>query len=251
VSDLAEFQDAFMAALAGDHQALARWTGRGAPGLAVYRNTWLKGGIDALEANFPAVARLVGSEWFRAAAREFAEQNPPTTGALHAYGWGFDEWLAAFPPAAALPYLPAVAGLDWLWLQSFFAADAEAVSAAGLGRLDAQDLELTAARLHPAVRLAWRPDNSPSLWLATRWPSEPPAELEFIPSPQGVVIARPDGGVLARIVGAAEFAFLEACRQGRPLAEAARSALAEGGDLAAIMSRALEEGLFVALETVR
>jgi len=31
----------------------------------------MKGCVDALEANFPAVARLVGKEWFRAAATEY------------------------------------------------------------------------------------------------------------------------------------------------------------------------------------
>ena len=30
------------------------------PGFAVYRNTVMKGCIDALQANYPAVARLVG-----------------------------------------------------------------------------------------------------------------------------------------------------------------------------------------------
>jgi hypothetical protein len=34
----------------------------------VYRNTVLKGCVDALAANFPTVLRLVGEDWFRAAA---------------------------------------------------------------------------------------------------------------------------------------------------------------------------------------
>ena len=47
------------------------------PGFAVYRNTVLKGCIDALQANYPAVARLVGEEWFRAAAAIYARANLP------------------------------------------------------------------------------------------------------------------------------------------------------------------------------
>jgi hypothetical protein len=33
------------------------------PALAVYRNTVAKGCIDALQANYPAVHTLVGSDW--------------------------------------------------------------------------------------------------------------------------------------------------------------------------------------------
>ena len=39
------------------------------PGFAVYRNTVAKGCIDALQANYPAVHALVGTDWLRAAGR--------------------------------------------------------------------------------------------------------------------------------------------------------------------------------------
>ncbi|MGZ5715039.1 MAG: HvfC/BufC family peptide modification chaperone, partial [Caldimonas sp.] len=39
------------------------------PGFAVYRNTVLRGCIDALAANYPTVAQLLGAEAFEGAAR--------------------------------------------------------------------------------------------------------------------------------------------------------------------------------------
>ena len=81
--DLIDFQGALAAALAGDDRAMAPWVRGDAPGLKVHRNTSLKGAVDALESNFPAVAQLVGEEWFRAAAREFAVDSPPRTAALN------------------------------------------------------------------------------------------------------------------------------------------------------------------------
>jgi hypothetical protein len=63
------------------------------PAFAVYRNTVMKGCIDALQANYPAVARLVGEEWFRAAAAVYARANPPRVPMLAEYGEGF----ASFP----------------------------------------------------------------------------------------------------------------------------------------------------------
>ena len=248
--DLGRFQDAFMAALAGDARSLSPWLDGEAPGLDVHRNTSLKGAIDALEANFPGVAGMVGTEWFRAAAREFARTHPPRAAALHAYGEGFAEWLAEFPPATSLPYLPGAACLDRLWLEALLAADAQPLCAEDMARLDEEDLAHTIARLHPTVRLAWSFDNSPSLWLQTRWPAEPLPEMAFLQEPQGVAISRPDDAVRARIIDAAGFTFLDACRRGRPLAEAASAALetSEDADLAGIMAAALEHGLFAALE---
>ena len=82
------------------------------PGLAVYRNTVTKGCIDALQANYPAVHALVGTDWLSAAAHAFVHQHPPSDGRLMAYGAGFAEFLDHFAPAADLPYLGAVARLD-------------------------------------------------------------------------------------------------------------------------------------------
>ena len=77
------FQHAFAHALrnrSGHDGPLARQ-----PGFAVHRNTVMKGCIDALHANYPAVARLVGDDWFRAAAAECARAHPPNDVRLMLY----------------------------------------------------------------------------------------------------------------------------------------------------------------------
>jgi hypothetical protein len=93
MSELGQFQDAFVAALAERTAApIAAWLpdGEAEPaGLAVYRNTIAKGCVDALAANFPTVASLVGDDWFRAAAALFAREHPPASAALLAYGEAF------------------------------------------------------------------------------------------------------------------------------------------------------------------
>jgi hypothetical protein len=84
---LTAFQEAFAQALligpTGDSTLAALTT---QPGFAVYRNTVMKGCIDALAANYPAVLRLVGSEWFRAAAALFVQAHPPQRPMLVDYG---------------------------------------------------------------------------------------------------------------------------------------------------------------------
>jgi Putative DNA-binding domain len=61
---LADFQDDFVHALLAtpDNMQPNLSTLTRQPGFAVYRNTVMKGCIDALQANFPTVLRLVGEE---------------------------------------------------------------------------------------------------------------------------------------------------------------------------------------------
>jgi len=90
---LAQFQDDFIRALRDPDRPAP-------PAFAVYRNTVMKGCIDALQANYPAVARLVGEEWFRAAAAVYVREHLPRTPMLLEYGAGFADFLARFEPAA-------------------------------------------------------------------------------------------------------------------------------------------------------
>jgi len=59
------------------------------PAFAVYRNTVMKGCIDALQANYPAVTRLVGEEWLRAAAAIHVREALPADPTLLRYGTDF------------------------------------------------------------------------------------------------------------------------------------------------------------------
>ena len=57
---LAAFQNTFAAALLAPEPATVWSALARQPGFAVYRNTVMKGCIDALQANYPAVARIAG-----------------------------------------------------------------------------------------------------------------------------------------------------------------------------------------------
>jgi hypothetical protein len=81
--------------------------------LRVHRETTLGALAGALEATYPVCARLVGPEFFHAAARRFAREVPSRSPDLTDYGAELADWLAAFEPARALPYLPDVARLEW------------------------------------------------------------------------------------------------------------------------------------------
>ena len=247
---LAAFQDAFTAALAERSAApIAAWlpsADTGETGLAVYRNTIAKGCVDALAANFPTVSSLVGEDWFRAAAGLFATEHPPASAALLAYGEAFPDWLAAFPPAGDLPYLPAMAWMDWRWTTALFAPEAEPLTAEAFA-LAPEALMTARPRLHPSLTFAWFDSGLPSLWLAARDPE--PGEMELVETPQGVLILRPHDAVRCRLLDAPGFAFLSRARDGASLGEAITAAAQAdpAADLAALFAALIADGVFSGL----
>ncbi len=242
--ELLDFQDAFVAAIAGQGAALSSWLDHGDhPGLAVYRNTIAKGCVDALAANFPTVQSMVGEDWFRAAAALFAREAPPTGAALLDYGADFPTWLESFPPAAELPYLAGIAHLDRLWTEALFAAENATLDAAALSRLAPEALAETRLALHPSVRFAAFDAGLPGLWRAARDGAE---DLELCETPQTLLLARQGRAVASRVVGAAETAFLRACRDGLTAAEAAQTAATADPDtpFAPLFAALIADGVF-------
>lgn len=252
MSQLARFQDGFARALIGidpppgappEVQKAARQLA-----FSVYRNTVLKGWIDALQANFPAVARLVGEEWFRSCAAIYARGAPPRSPMLALYGETFPQFLETFGPAQELPYLPAVARMDRLWVEAHAAADAPVLGPMAFA-LPTEELGAAVAVLHPSVRVARFEHSAPSIWLETRGFVAESGALAFEPTPGAVLVARPQGAVTARALGEAGRALLSACAEGRPLGEAAAAALAAEpeADFTALFAELVEAGVFAEL----
>ncbi|RZJ10915.1 MAG: DUF2063 domain-containing protein [Acidovorax sp.] len=247
---LSDFQDGLSAALLPSPPAAAHtsaWLGALAaqPGFAVYRNTVLSACIDALQANYPTVCSLVGADWFRAAAGVFAHAQPPADGRLMDYGAGFAGFLLQFAPAAALPYLPAVAHLDRCWTESHLAADAPALDATWLGRQLPGTLALLHLRPHPAARWSWC-DAHPAYALWQRHRDQLPVDVELPWTGDAGLLTRPESAVAWCALPHAGIAFMDACARGLPLEAAATQALTAepGTDIAALLVLLLDAGAF-------
>ena len=248
---LAHFQDAFAHALlapAGkpattispEVAALAAQ-----PAFAVYRNTVMKGCIDALQANYPSVARLVGDEWFRGAAAIHVREALPTDPTLLRYGAAFADFLARFEPAAELPYLPGVARLDRYWTEAHAAPTQDALDPAVIVGLAPEALAGTVLHPHPAARWRWFPDAPIyTIWSRNRSGNALDDNLDW--RPEGALLTRPHDAVEWIAIDAAGCAFLDACAAGDTVVAAAQAALAVQGnaDLARLMSSLLEAGAF-------
>jgi hypothetical protein len=115
---LYEIQRRFAASLfSPDDSAVLEWiegdAAEAAERLGIHRRTMVSSLVSALALTFPAIQSLVGKPFFEQAARAFIAQEPPLAAMLAQYGQGFPTFLAAYESAAGLPYLPAVAKLEW------------------------------------------------------------------------------------------------------------------------------------------
>ena len=248
---LARFQDAFAQALlapggtpvAAFASEVAALTAQ--PAFAVYRNTVMKGCIDALQANYPAVARLVGEEWFRAAAAIHVREALPADPTLLRYSAAFADFLARFGPAAELPYLPGVARVDRLWTEAHAAPDADVLDPSAVARLAPEALAATVLHPHPAARWAWFADAPIyTIWSRNRDVATLNDNLDW--QPEGALLTRPRDAVEWIPLDAGGCAFLDTCAAGANLAAAAQKALEAQGntDLARLMSALLTTGAF-------
>ncbi|MBU2286043.1 MAG: DNA-binding domain-containing protein [Gammaproteobacteria bacterium] len=221
------------------------------PAFAVYRNTVMKACIDALEANFPAVARLVGTEWFRAAAAVHVATEPPSDGRLLHYGDSFADFLKHFEPAAELGYLPDVARLDVFWRQAHAAPDASPIHPSAIARCTQEQLVRLHVAPHPAARWAWFSDSPAyTIWSRNRQDG-PVDDSEIVWRGEGALLTRPHDAVAWQYASRADCAFMDACAAGLALPDAAERALVADpeADLSAVLAGLLRAGALMGDDT--
>lgn len=244
---LGRFQDDFARALlAGDEAAppsIAALAGQ--PAFAVYRNTVLKACIDALQANYPAVNRLVGDEWMRAAAAVYARNTLPGLPMLLDYGADFAGFLERFEPAAELPYLPGVARLDRCWTEAHVAATGDPLVPATIARFADGNFYRLHLQVHAAARWVWCAEAPAySIWSRNRGDANDDNEIDW--RPEGALLTRPRDAVTWRALDQAGCVFLDTCAAGGTVADAAQAALDIDGalDLSRLIAVLLDAGAF-------
>ncbi|MBB4302906.1 hypothetical protein GGD81_001944 [Rhodobium orientis] len=216
--------------------------------LAIHRNNVVSGLIDHLAAVFPATVRIVGEDFFRAAAGVFVRAEPPSSPLMFAYGSGFPAFLEGFPPAKSVAYLADVARLEWAVYDALHAADAAPLDPNALGRLPPERLDSVRFRFHPAARLIVSDYPVVALFRANRGPDAAgPLKLDAIG--EGALVTRPRADVAVHAIAPATAAFLAALQDGAPLGAAAASGLEADPafDLAASLSLILTSGAATAL----
>lgn len=229
---LGEDPGQFAAHLAGDPAtALAR--------LAVYRRAIAANRNGALLSAYPVVARIVGDAFFAEAAQQYSGAVPPDGGDLNRHGAAFADFLAVYPHAAALPWLPDVARLEWAGHEALLAADAPAFDFASLAAVPEVDQVQLSFTLHPSVRLERSAWPVLAIWEANQPDRDGTPDRDA--GDDHVLVWREGDRVRMALLSPAEAGIVAGLADGRPLGELAGPGNAE--DFAAMLARLAEHGM--------
>jgi hypothetical protein len=214
---------------------------------AVYRNNVVAGLVNALRAKFPATGRIVGEDFFTAMARVFVMTHPPRSKILHTYGDDFGDFIAAFEPAAELPYLADVARLEAARTRAYHAADAQPLAPAAFANIEPQSAGALRLTLHPSLQMVRSRHPVVTIWAMNA------GETDIGPVDEGAaedaLVLRPALDVTVRALPPGGAAFLLSLSNGDTMVEAAENAAAEDArfDLTVNLARLIGSGAITAL----
>ena len=214
---------------------------------AVYRNNVTVSLIDALASIYPAVQRITGPDFFRAMARFHVRSTPPSSPLLFDYGRDFPDFIEAYEHAQAMPWLADVARIERAWLDAYHARDAAPLSPVRLSAIAPERLADAVFIPHPAMRIVRSPFSAATIFATNR--DDAPVERIDASVPEDALITRPDFDVTVRHLPPGGAAFAACLASGRPLGEAAASALETSVefDIASNIAGLIDAGAFTSL----
>jgi hypothetical protein len=214
------------------------------PRIGIYRHNIEYNVRNALAATYRVTRTHVGAAFFDAAADAFAAASPPCCGDLNVFGADFASFLAHYPPAAWLPYLPDVARLEWALDEAARAGDAKATAQEVLQDLARHFLLHgdVALSLHPSCRLLVSRHAAMRIWQARQ--AQSAASVDREAGGEWLLVRREGARPCVERLGRAEHAWLEALAQGSMLEAATSIALRRDAafDVAAALHARIGEG---------
>ncbi len=188
---------------------------------SVYRNNVIVNLIEVLERGFPLVQKIVGEEFFRAAAGVFVRLHPPKSPILSLFGEDLPTFLETFEPVQGLPYLADVARLEIGLRRSYHAADHIPAPPRALLELTPETVAEARLQIAPSFMLLRSRFPIYGIWLANTG-----GDMKPRPGAEDVAIIRKGFDPEPRLLGEGEYEFLQAIRDGAALGDAFERAIA-------------------------
>jgi len=118
--------------------------------------------LDALKEDYPAILAVAGADNFHNLVTGYLIDYPPTEPSIFFAGQHLAAHLATHPLCECFPYLPDLARLERITLESFHAVDAKALDADAMRTIPPTEWPAVRMQAHPATRLmesVWRVDR--------------------------------------------------------------------------------------------
>jgi uncharacterized protein len=223
-------------------------TGQDGRRFGLYRGNLTATWDKTLANAYPVIRQLVGEEFFGGLSQAHGHAHPSGNADLNRFGAGFADFLAGFPHAAGLPYLPDMARLEWALHRAHYGPAAEAVTAPQLAAVPPARLEALTMTLHPACSLHASPWAVIPLWLAHQPGGGHDFPEAMAQASYGAVL-RPQWKTRLLPLSPATHAALAQLAAGAPFGAALDAAFErdEHFDIGAQLTQWLDNGLIVGL----
>jgi hypothetical protein len=186
--------------------------------LGIYGDAYRARLAEALQANFPALAKLLDTEDFGALAAHYVAAHDSSFFSIRYYGHELPQFLSTHPDYTDAPVLAELARWEWAMTGTFDAADASPLVHTDLSLLSPQEWAQLRFTWHPSMArlgLAW---NVPQLWQALNEDAERPV-ASVNREPVQWLLWRQDLTTYFRSLPKAEARTLDAARDAWPFGE--------------------------------
>lgn len=214
------WHQAFAAALA-DPRAPSPFAD--ARGFAVHRNNTAYGLVEAMRAQFPAVARLLGRDVFADAALAFVRQHPPRSPVMARIGEPFAAYIETSGIASTHSFLPGVARLEYAMAIAQHARDEPTLGIESLQRIEADRLAEVCVGFHAATFMLESAFPVVTICAENRAEADPAGNIDW--RAEDALVTRPAFDVQVGILPPGGAVFVQALARGSALGVAAGLAL--------------------------
>ncbi len=213
----------------------------------IYRNNYRCNLHDALAGAYPVIKQLVGDDFFRFLARKFIEQYPSRNANLHHYGAELADFVAHFPAAQELVYLPDVAALEWACHVAYFAADKTILDLERLSQVTPEQYPNLVLHIHPACQVVHSPYPISAIWLAHQAGAISDFHIDLDSGPCIALVHRKENVVQVKPLSSEQNDWLQRIQSGQALGDATAATLIDypAFDLQTTLLTLLEQWVLV------
>jgi hypothetical protein len=179
--------------------------------LGIYHHAYRARLVEALCANYPVLAHLLGAEAFAQLGAEYIDRYDSSSFSVRHYGH-------ALSTLVKTPFLADLARWEWTIADVFDAADAEPVRVPALAAIAPDEWGELRFAFHPSTRHLALASNAVQVWKAVTANAQSPTPSTDV-EPTTWLLWRRDVRTLFRSLSTAEAQMIDGAIAGRPFGE--------------------------------
>lgn len=197
--------------------------------IQVYRNNHRLGALATMQATYPVIERLGGTDWFAQSTAHYQAMYPSRSGDLQYLGEKYPEFLRLDLAGTSHAYFADVAELEWAYQLVLTAEERAPVDLAVLRAVAPQDYDRLVFVPRPALRFVASAFPIFAIWHANQPSVQEVPTIRLDANPSRVLLIRCKDHVELRELSEGSGLLLQQWLLGTPLGAAAAAAAAESG----------------------